>query len=64
MFEVDYVDSCGAEISKPMVLHSAAGYYIGTLYREDGFEGPQERLSAYYPTYEAAEKDLPAYKES
>lgn len=39
-----------------MVLSSAAGYYVGTMYVEDGFEGPGSRDSDYFKTREKAER--------
>ena len=50
-------------ISKPKVMESGAGFYIGESYIEyhsDGHshEGPYGRLSGYYATYEEAEKDF------
>lgn len=42
-----------------LILHSAAGYYIGTL-TEEGF--PNDRFSGYYPTKELAEADLFYYQ--
>ncbi|MEY2152249.1 hypothetical protein AB7849_15195 [Rhodanobacter sp. 115] len=43
------------------MLRSAAGYYIGTMWVEDGFEEPGSRLSGYFPDKEAAEQALPPY---
>ena len=40
------------------VLKSAAGSYIGTTYRADGYYEPGSRDSDYYETREAAEADL------
>lgn len=41
------------------VLHSAAGYYVGTIYTgSDGFEEPGSRDSGYFGTKEGAEKFL------
>ena len=48
------------------VLHSCAGYYIGTVYEEFDASGeliccePGSRDSGYYATEEAAEADLKA----
>ena len=42
-----------------MVLQSAAGWYIGTLYQEDdGYYSPGSRDSIYFKTKEEAEKVL------
>lgn len=43
------------------VCQSGAGYYIGTMYKDPemgGMEVPGSRDSGYYPTHEAAQKDL------
>jgi len=41
--------------SELQVLHSAAGYYVGTLYtNEDGFPEPGSRDSGYFQTREKA----------
>ena len=46
-------------ISRPQVLQSAAGYYIGRLWHETETEAePYDRLSTYYATKEAAERAL------
>ena len=41
------------------VYKSAAGYYIGYWCNNCG---PYDRVSGYYPTKEAAEKELPDYQ--
>jgi hypothetical protein len=42
-----------------MVLKSAAGYYIGTLYNNpDGYQEPGSRDSEYFPTKERADEAL------
>lgn len=47
--------------SELQVLRSGAGFYIGTIYTgEDGIKEPGSRDSDYYPTREAAQKDLDA----
>lgn len=52
------------------VLHSNAGYYIGTMYRnvdEDGkllFEEPGSRDSDYFRTREEAERFLKTVEDS
>ena len=51
------------------VMHSNAGYYIGTSYEENVGDGmhpiyvefPFERLSGYYPTKELASQSLINY---
>lgn len=46
-------------ISKLMVLHSAAGYYVGRLYEYSEDEcGPYSRESTYFKTEKAAIKAL------
>lgn len=45
--------------SDMMVLESAAGFYVGTIYTDpDGFKEPGSRDSGYFPTYELAEREL------
>ena len=34
-------------ISEPVVMRSAAGWYIGKVYNEDGFVMPYDRLTEY-----------------
>ena len=46
-------EDCG-EVLKEKVLHSAAGYYIGT----ECCCGPYSRESEYYKSYAHAERDL------
>lgn len=53
-------------ISKPQVMESAAGFYIGTseLTIQDFRivdEQPYERLSGYYPNRQLAEQDIKEY---
>lgn len=47
--------------TEPRVLRSAAGFYIGTMWLEDGFEEPGDRLSDYFADEGAAMKALPSY---
>lgn len=58
------------EISLPKVMQSAAGFYIGRsceteITYQDGdkqiITEPYDRHSGYYPTAEAAQKDLEEY---
>jgi hypothetical protein len=42
------------------VLKSRAGYYVGTVYIEDGFETPGSRDSDYFATQTEAEEYLRA----
>lgn len=54
----DYVEDKG-NYSELQVMHSAAGYYIGTVYHDpDGFDEPGSRDSGYYPTREKAQEEL------
>ena len=34
-------------ISEPIVMRSSAGWYIGTIYNDDGLIMPNERLTSY-----------------
>ena len=34
-------------ISEPVVMRSAGGWYIGRVYNEDGFIAPYDRLTEY-----------------
>jgi hypothetical protein len=40
------------------VLQSAAGYYVGTLFREEFGNVPGSRDSGYFETFEAAKSYL------
>jgi len=54
------------KISAPMVLKSAAGYYIGALYWDQDLDGwyPWAHYSpCYYTTEAEAKKALPAYED-
>lgn len=45
--------------SELQVMHSDAGYYIGTVYTDhDGFKEPGSRDSDYFGIKEEAEKEL------
>ena len=45
--------------SELQVLHSFAGYYLGTIYTDkDGFQEPGSRDSGYFPKREQAEAEL------
>lgn len=48
------------KISKPKVLYSNAGHYIGTTYYDDeiGCDLPYERLSDYYKNRDDAQAAL------
>lgn len=48
------VCDCGVKL-KLEVLHSGAGYYIGTACN---YCGPWSRESGYYPNAESAQRDL------
>lgn len=52
-------------ISEPVVMSSAAGYYIGCYCTEDFFgkevKMPYDRYSGYFETKEEAEESLPDY---
>jgi hypothetical protein len=55
-----YIDSDDKEkYSELKVLQSAAGWYIGTTYKEDeGFESPGSRDSGYFKSKELAQYAL------
>lgn len=61
----DKPDPVHEEISKPCVMCSAAGWYIGLTYYDAELKGwfPYDRLTFYLPTQEAAEELLPIYLE-
>ena len=46
------------EVSKPIVMASAAGWYVGEVYLDGafGFVGPHSRLTGYYRSEEEATK--------
>ena len=49
----------GNKYSELQVLHSSAGYYLGTIYTDkDGFQEPGSRDSGYFPKREQAEAEL------
>ena len=35
------------EVSEPIVMASAAGWYVGAICREDGFVQPYDRFTEY-----------------
>ncbi len=45
------------EISEPIVMASAAGWYVGKVCKEDGFVQPYDRFTEYL-TQEEAQKCL------
>ena len=45
------------EVSEPIVIASAAGWYVGAICREDGFVQPYDRFTEYM-TKEHAQKCL------
>jgi hypothetical protein len=49
---------CGEPLV-PQVMHSAAGYYIGTWCKHCG---PYSRESGYHQAPEDAEKEMPKWK--
>jgi len=46
------------ETSQPCVMKSAAGYYVGTYYRESFGPVPNSRDSEYFSTAEEAQSYL------
>ena len=71
MYKQMYLDSIARNtpLKEYKVMHSNAGYYIGTSYEENVGDGmhpiyvefPFERLSGYYPTKELASQSLINY---
>ena len=57
--EFNKVDVYGEEmmISEPIVMASAAGWYVGKVCKEDGFVQPYDRFTEYM-TQEEAQKCL------
>ena len=50
------------EVSEPIVMASAAGWYVGAICKEDdGFIQPYDRYTDYFATPEEAEKLLPIW---
>ena len=45
------------EVSEPIVMASAAGWYVGKICKEDGFVQPYDRFTEYM-TQEEAQKCL------
>ena len=48
------------EVSEPIVMASAAGWYVGKVCREDGFVQPYDRFTEYM-TQESAQKCLESF---
>ena len=42
-------------ISEPIVMASAAGWYVGKICREDGFVEPFDRYTDYFATADQAQ---------
>jgi hypothetical protein len=54
----DYIEDQG-NYTELMVLHSPAGYYVGTMYNNpDGYQEPGSRDSSYFKKFGDAEKFL------
>ena len=50
------------QVSESIVMASAAGWYVGSICKEDdGFIQPYDRLTDYFATPEEAEKLLPIW---
>lgn len=50
------------QVSESIVMASAAGWYVGSICKEDdGFIQPYDRYTDYFATPEEAEKLLPAW---
>tara|TARA_Y100001972_G_scaffold66274_1_gene80821 strand:+ start:214 stop:459 length:246 start_codon:yes stop_codon:yes gene_type:complete len=43
------------EVSEPIVMASAAGWYVGKICREDGFVEPFDRYTDYFATADQAQ---------
>ena len=48
------------EVSEPIVMASAAGWYVGKVCREDGFVQPYDRYTEYM-TQESSQKCLESF---
>lgn len=48
--------------SEFMVLRSAAGYYVGTMYKEEYGWVPNSRETGYFATKEEAEEALKSFQ--
>ena len=46
------------EVSEPIVMASAAGWYVGAICKEDGIVMPYDRYTGYHATPEEASKLL------
>ena len=58
MFNKSPIDVDGStymEISEPIVMASAAGWYVGKICKEDGFIEPYDRFTEYFATPEEAQ---------
>jgi len=61
-YESGNAQSEGLEVSEPIVMASAAGWYVGAVYKEpecDGMIAPYRRDTHYVATPEEAEQLLP-----
>ena len=45
-------------VSEPVIMASAAGWYVGAIDNSEGFIQPYNRYSGYYVTPEEAQRDL------
>ena len=52
---IDVDGSTYMEISEPIVMASAAGWYVGKICKEDGFVEPYDRFTEYFATPEEAQ---------
>ena len=48
------------EVSEPIVMASAAGWYVGKVCKEDGFVQPFDRFTEYFATPKEAQTVLDA----
>jgi|TARA_B110000444_G_C18739772_1_gene547399 hypothetical protein len=45
-------------VSEPVIMASAAGWYVGAIDNSEGFIQPYNRYSGYYATSKEAQQDL------
>lgn len=56
--QIEVDDAPDGTFSEPHVMRSAAGFYVGTTHKTDGFWSPYDRYTDYMPTRKAAQEWL------
>lgn len=61
--DIKFHDYGDIEISEPIAMASAAGWYVGSLCIEDGITMPYDRMTDYVATKEIAESMVSAWSD-